>query len=175
MGPYVYACTVTVDEDGRFLVRFPQFPEALTDGVTEQEALVEAEDCLREALSQRLKRGEDIPDPARVARGEYPVRVAPDLSVKIALSRIMCEQRLTVADLARRLGIDHKEGRRLLDPYEATKMSRLVHALVVLGYGVETTIYDRSRRMRALAPVGGQPNPIVAGSATRMRRRPVTG
>jgi antitoxin HicB len=175
MGPYVYPCTLTTDEDGRFLVRFPQFPEALTDGASEAEALAEAVDCLREVLSQRLKQGEDIPDPAKLGRGEYPVRVSPELSVKPALARILREQRLPVTCLARRLEIDHKEARRLLDPYAATKMSRLVQALDVLGYGVETTIHERSRRVRALAPAGGRKRAILVGSAARVRRKPAAG
>jgi hypothetical protein len=36
------------------------------------------------------------------------------------------------------LDIDHKEGRRLLDPYENSKSPRLTEALGALGYTVTT-------------------------------------
>jgi antitoxin HicB len=171
----MYPCTLAMDEDGRFLVRFPQFPEALTDGASEAEALAEAEDCLREALSQRIKRGEDIPDPAKPGRGEHPVRVSPELSVKLALARILRDRDLPVADLARRMEIDHKEARRLLDPYAATKMSRLAQALDVLGYGVETAVYDLSRGARSRVSAGRRAGAMRAGPAVGTRRKPVAG
>ena len=36
------------------LVRFPDFPEALTEGADEHDALVQAADCLEEAIAGRI-------------------------------------------------------------------------------------------------------------------------
>ena len=44
---FAYPCTLRKDSEGRFVARFPNVPEALTDGTTKEEALAEAVDCLR--------------------------------------------------------------------------------------------------------------------------------
>ena len=59
----LYPAIVAPDEGGRFLVKFPDLPEALTDGATRAEALAEAADCLSEALASRIIDGETIPLP----------------------------------------------------------------------------------------------------------------
>jgi antitoxin HicB len=58
-----YEVKLSRDEDGRYLVRFPDIPEALTDGATREEALAEAADALAEALAGRINRGDNIPKP----------------------------------------------------------------------------------------------------------------
>ena len=45
-----YPVDLLPQEDGSFLVSFPDIPEALTDGRTKDEALSEAVDCLIAAL-----------------------------------------------------------------------------------------------------------------------------
>ncbi len=52
---FAYPATLTRDAARRFLVRFPDIPEALTDGATEEEALREAADALSEALMRRTR------------------------------------------------------------------------------------------------------------------------
>lgn len=70
-----FPALVSRDRCGRYLVQFPDLPEALTDGATKEEALTEAADCLREALSVRIRNGENIPVPSAAQPGMY--RVAP--------------------------------------------------------------------------------------------------
>ena len=84
---FAYPATLTRDAAGRFLVRFPDLPEALTDGATEAEALREAVDALSEALMSRIVDGEPIPDPSPLGRSQY--QVAPDATValKVALHK----------------------------------------------------------------------------------------
>jgi antitoxin HicB len=60
-----YPVTLTPDEtDGGFVVTFVDFPEAITQGETVEEALVEAADALDEAIAGRLQRGGPIPEPS---------------------------------------------------------------------------------------------------------------
>jgi antitoxin HicB len=60
-----YPVTLTSDEkDGGFVVTFKDFPEAITQGETTEEALVEAADALDEAIAGRLQRGDPIPVPS---------------------------------------------------------------------------------------------------------------
>jgi len=45
----------------------------------------------------------------------------------------MKEARVTNVQLARRLGVDEKEVRRLLDPHYASKLPRIAQAVALLG------------------------------------------
>ncbi|HKW55698.1 MAG TPA: type II toxin-antitoxin system HicB family antitoxin [Stellaceae bacterium] len=148
---FAYPATLTRDAARRFLVRFPDIPEALTDGATEEEALREAADALSEALMSRIADGEAIPEPSPIGRNQY--QVAPDATValKAALNKALKEKRATAADLSRLLDIDHKEARRLLDPRETSKVPRLTAALAALGYSVTTAVYDAAKRERILS------------------------
>lgn len=146
-----YPATLTRDRARRFLVRFPDLPEALTDGATEAEALREAADALSEALMSRIVDGETIPEPSPVGGKQY--QVAPDATValKVALHRALREKGATAADLSRLLDIDHKEARRLLDARETSKVPRLTAALDALGYSVTTAVYAPAKRERILS------------------------
>ncbi len=154
---FAYPARLSRGRDGRHTVRFADLPEALTDGATEREAREEAADCLNEAIAARLRDGEEIPFPSdrllSSGRRWWPVAVAPELALKVALRRALRESRRKVADLARLMAIDHKEARRMLDPREATKLPRLARALDLLGYGISVSVFDRRRRNVAYRPV----------------------
>jgi antitoxin HicB len=48
-------------ENGWWLVRFPEIPEALTEGETEEEAHANALDCVTAALAGYVKAGRPLP------------------------------------------------------------------------------------------------------------------
>jgi antitoxin HicB len=56
------------EEEGGFTVRVPSFPEIVTYGKDEAEALAMAEDAIRLVLEDSLARGEPLPngEPARI-------------------------------------------------------------------------------------------------------------
>ena len=72
------------DEDGSILVSFPDIPEALTEGATEAEALVEAQDCVIAALGGYVEGRHPIPAPSPV-RGRTSVALPVLVAAKIAL------------------------------------------------------------------------------------------
>jgi len=169
---FTYPATLTRDAARRFLVRFPDIPEALTDGATEEEALREAADALSEALMSRVADGDTIPDPSAVGRNQY--QIAPDATaaLKVALHRAIKEKRVTAADLSRLLEIDHKEARRLLDPREKSKVPRLTEALAALGYSVTTAVYDAAKRERILSsPVARKVGTVRLRKAVKVGAR----
>jgi len=131
---FAYPATLELGEDGRLLVRFLDLPEALTDGATEAEALAEAADCLSEALAARIASAEEIPTPSAPSSCQRLVAPSLRIALKAALHRVLRAKKATAADLARALGIDHKEARRLLDPKELSKIDRLEDALAAFGY-----------------------------------------
>lgn len=65
----------TEPDDGTLLVTAPDFPELVTFGDDEFEALRRAADALSEAIAARRDRGEDVPLPSRHA-GAFYVGVA---------------------------------------------------------------------------------------------------
>jgi antitoxin HicB len=138
------------DEDGHFLVRFPDFPEALTDGASIEEALTEASDALSVALMQRLKRGEAVPPPSAARRGDYHVAPEPTVALKYVLRVATRGVPAPATTLASRLDIDHKEARRLLDPEFPSKVPRLNAALHAFGLSTVVGVYDASKRERIL-------------------------
>ena len=167
---FAYPVVLTKGADGRYLAAFPDLPEALTDGETKREALQEAADCLSEALMSRIADKEVIPTPSTVRRGQHEVAVDPSVALKAVLYEVTREQGITAAELSRRLDVDHKEARRLLDPYHATKLPRLKAALECVGYEVAVVVQDASRRDRLLSsPAKKRPRSSPPKKATRVR------
>ncbi len=129
---FVYPYRVFQSEDGAWQIRFPDVPEALTEGDTEAEAHALASDALLAALGGLEKLRRDIPLPGIVARG--PAVVVPMLSAaKLALYQAMREQGLNTVTLARKLGLIESEVRRMLDLDHQTKIGTLEKALWQLG------------------------------------------
>ncbi len=63
--PRRYTVILEPLEEGGFNVRVPAFPEVVTFGETEAEALAMAEDAIRLAISYRLDHGEPVPEEVR--------------------------------------------------------------------------------------------------------------
>jgi antitoxin HicB len=61
------------------------------------------------------------------------VAVPAYIAAKAALYMALGEAKISNSALARRLGCDEKEVRRMLDPRHATRIARLDAALVALG------------------------------------------
>ena len=169
---FAYPAKLREEQDGRITVSFRDFPEALTDGADESEALANAADALSEALMARIADGEPIPNPSATGRGQYPIAPEATVAAKAALHRIVREKKITAAELARRLNIDHKEARRMLDPKHRTKLPRLADALRATGYDLAVAVYDASRRDRLLSsPSARKQGRIAPKRAVRVRRK----
>jgi antitoxin HicB len=115
------------------VVSFPDVPEAITQGADEAGAYAMAEEALGLALLSYAVRG--LPLPKAKAHGGklVPVAVAADVAAKLAVLQAFAEAGISKAELARRLGKDEKEVRRILDPRHPTKLPTLTEALRALG------------------------------------------
>ncbi len=142
---YVYPVSIRKGRDGRYLARFPDIPEALTDGATKGKAYLEAKDALAETLMSRMADKEGIPAPSEPRGRLLPVALDPTVALKVALYDAVREQGLTIADFARLLGVDHKEARRLLDPHHVSKLPRLRQALASTGYEIFVGVRKASK------------------------------
>jgi len=142
---FSYPAKLTSDEDGRFVVNFRDVPEALTDGATVEEALVEAEDCLDGALlsyvdDARFPR--PIPEPSKRRAGEYMVRISPRSAAKLALHQALRDQKITAKRFAGMLDVSETVARRLLDPNYRSNFDKLLDALAIVGRKVEVRVVE---------------------------------
>jgi antitoxin HicB len=118
---------------GNVVVSFPDVPEAITQGRGDADARALAEEALGLALLTYLDRGLPLPKPRAKGRKLVEIAVAPDVAAKLAVLEAFKAARLSKSELARRIGKDEKEVRRILDPKHPTKLPALTAALRALG------------------------------------------
>ena len=168
---YRFPATLEPDEGGRILVRFPDLPEALTDGADLAEALVEAADCLSEALASRIVDGEEIPRATPPEPGQRVVSPSPTITLKAALYEALRRRDMTVADLAALLDMDWHLAARLIDPRRASKLTSLAAALGALNCQIRLSVYDpdgidtRLSRQRSVVSLTEAPQPALEAEA----------
>jgi antitoxin HicB len=134
MRSLVYPATLTPDrEAGGYVVTFPDLPEAVTQGEDRLDALEQAADCLEEAIAGRIRRGDEIPVPSKTRARQAVVPVRPLMAAKAALCLAMREAKMSNVKLAKQLGCDEKDVRRMLDPRHNSRITALEAALAALG------------------------------------------
>ncbi len=114
-----YPYKLSRQENGWWLVRFPDIPEALTEGETKEEAFENAKDCLVAALEGYVKAGRPIPRPPfKGERLTLPYLV----TAKLAVYEAMRNHRWSRIKLAQKLGMPENSVRRLLDLRHSSHM-----------------------------------------------------
>jgi antitoxin HicB len=121
------------DSDGVFVVSFPDVPEAITEGDGMDDARRMAADSLGIALLVYIRAGRPLPRARRAGKGLEIVAVEPEVAAKLAVLIAFADAGLSQSELARRLGKDEREVRRILDPMHPTKIGALDQALHALG------------------------------------------
>ena len=137
---YNYPAEIERDEDGRFVVTFPDFGWGATDGATRDEALAEAKDLLRELIAATIREGEMLPDPSGAGRGRSLVVPPVQIALKAALYEAWREAGISQRRFARDLGVAESEVRRMLNPEHSTKAATMDGALRRLGKRVTLTV-----------------------------------
>lgn len=133
MRAYAYRAKFERGARGGIVVSFPDVPEAITQGRDVEDARDMAEEALGLALLTYLQREKPLPRPRAKGRSLVEVVVAPDVAAKLAVLEAFRDSGVSKADLARRIGKDEKEIRRILDPKHPTKLPALTAALRALG------------------------------------------
>ena len=123
----VLAYPVVLDQhDDAVLATSPDFPELVTSGVDQDEAVARAVQALENAIAARIRDRKDIPSPSQGAA----YAVLPTLtSVKVMLYQHMREQGITKAELARRLGWHLPQVDRVLDVQHRSWLDQIDAAL----------------------------------------------
>ena len=128
--------------NGTVVATFPDVPEAHTVGNDEAQALARAPDALETALAIYVDERRDLPRPARPRKGQRAVTLPPMAAAKLAIYQAMRDQGVTQVALARRLGCDPKDVRRLLDLMHRSRLDRLEAALAGLGKRLVVEVRD---------------------------------
>ena len=150
---FVYPARLRRTGPDEVVVSFRDIPECLTSlnrappgirsiapagsAADETEALAEAADALDVAIAGRIvyppENGDPIPVPSARRTDEHDVAVPADTAAKAALLLALCDSGLSRSALARRLGVDVRVVRRMLDPRHRTGASRIGSVLRELG------------------------------------------
>ena len=138
---FTYPVRLTRDrKDGGYVVTSRDVPEAITQGETLEEALAEAEGAIQAAIEGRIEDGLEIPVPSQAKRDERMVSTPITSALKAAVYVAMREQKVSKSELARRMHVQEKETRRMLDPNHPTKVPTLERALAALGRRAEIAV-----------------------------------
>lgn len=130
---FAYPARFSKERDGGYLVTFPDLPDAITQGDSLDDAKEMAADCLAETIGARIAERADIPIPSATRRGQILIAVPAHVAVKAALYVAMQQQGVSLSELARLLGGQPVQVRRLLDPGKASSLKRIDHALSAMG------------------------------------------
>jgi len=135
-----YPADLTAEEEGGFMVTFPDIPEAITQGEDREDALFHGQDALETALEFYFEAPRIVPKPSRIKPGQEFVELSPSVSAKVLLLNEMIRQKVRPAELARRLNTTPQEVNRLTNLRHATKIDRIATAVKALGKTLEIRV-----------------------------------
>lgn len=133
MERFEYAVHLADAEEGGFVVTCRDLPQLVTQGDDLAHALSEAADAMDEVFAAYMQAGIDFRAPTKARKAERLVAPPAGTIAKAALYVAMREAGITKVQLAKRLGVDEKEVRRLLDPHYGSKLPRIAQAISLLG------------------------------------------
>ncbi len=133
MNRFQYPVLLGAAEEGGFVVTCRDLPQLTTQGDDTAHALAEAADAMDEVFASYILGGLPFPEPSKARRNEHWVSPPAETVAKAALYVAMREAGMSKAELARQLGVDEKEVRRMLDPHYGSKLPRIAQAVSLLG------------------------------------------
>jgi len=133
MNRFQYPVLLTPADEGGYVVTCRDLPELVTQGESIDHALEQAADAMDEVFATYLTEGLDLPPPSKARRREHLVAPPAEAVAKAALYVAMRQAGISKVQLAKRLGVDEKEVRRLLDPHYGSKLPRIAKAISLLG------------------------------------------
>ncbi len=133
MKRFQYPVLLTTAAEGGYIVTCRDLPQLITQGEDEQDALAQAADAMDEVFAAYMVAGIDFPEPSKTTRKECLVAPPAETMAKAALYVAMREAGISKVQLAKQLGVDEKEVRRLLDPHYRSKLPRIAEAISLLG------------------------------------------
>ena len=133
MEHFEYPVSLKRAAEGGYIVTCRDLPALITQGDDKEDALAQATDAMDEVFATLMKLDKPFPVASQRRRGERLVSPPVESVAKAALYSTLRDAKITKAQLAKRLGIDEKEVRRLLDPHYHSKVPRIAEAISLLG------------------------------------------
>lgn len=116
----------------RFMISFPDLPEALTESETLEEAYFNASEVLTLTLEGRIDEGIQIPMPSQRKSAKYKW-IAPTARAQAALLMRWAKGSHTTAEIARALNTSWPAVARLEDPHHWPNLRQLERAAAAIG------------------------------------------
>ncbi|MBR1611944.1 MAG: type II toxin-antitoxin system HicB family antitoxin [Succinivibrio sp.] len=135
-----YPAILTPNEEGGFIVTFPDVPEAITEIWDKDELLDTATDCLITAVDFYIEDHRTFPTPSKLKEDHVIIQLPISISAKILLLNTMVASNIRPADLARKMGIKPQEVNRIIDTSHTTKIDTIAKALSVLGKTLQLSV-----------------------------------
>ena len=132
-----YATTIT-EEDGAYVVSFPDFPEAHTFGEDRDEAKARAVDALVTVIDACISDKRPIPAPSRKRGDATALPMLTELTVE--LYRAMQADGVNKAELGRRLDWHMPQVDRVLNVRHASRLDQMQRALEAVGRTIEVSV-----------------------------------
>jgi len=132
-----YPAHLEPQEEGGYVVTFPDIPEAITQGEDVEDSLLHAADALESALDFYFEDARPVPAPSKAKRGQPVVELPASVAAKVLLLNEMLAQKVRPSQLARRLQVTPQEVTRLIDLHHTTKIDAIAGALKALGKTME--------------------------------------
>jgi antitoxin HicB len=137
-----YRIKIEPDDNDTFLLTCPALPELTTFSDHEGEAALRALGAIEEALAARISEGREIPRLETEAdQGKFFVPLPVLTALKAGLYRALQEEKITRAELQRRLNWPHREQvDRLFRLDHASQFPQLEAAFRALHRSIEISI-----------------------------------
>jgi len=119
-------------DEGGYTITFPDFPEAISEGDTLEEANYNATEVLDLTLKSRMEDNEVIPLPHSES-GANVRMIAPNVNIQAALLVKLSRGEKKFSDLARTLGTSWPAVSRLEDPKHWPSLRQLDKIAAALG------------------------------------------
>ena len=133
---YIYQAFLTLDEDGRYLVEFPDLPGCFSEGETFTEAAAMGADAAKSYVASLLAHQDTVPEPQRHACPEGSESVL--IFFETDPSYLITGDVISAAEAARRLSLS------------AGRVSHMINAGILDGYrqGRRTWVSEKSVEAR---------------------------
>jgi antitoxin HicB len=136
-----YPAILEKDDNDTWLVKFPDFEDAVTFGDTREQALAFAVDALEAVIISRMRHKLDIPTPT-AACGRPLIGIPPLTAAKALLYKELREQNVSIRQLAQKLHCEYPIAHRLLDVSRKTQVDQIAKAFRALGKRVVVGVED---------------------------------
>lgn len=137
-----YPAILAVQEDGGYTVTFPDFPEIVTEGDDEGEALTQGRHALDTVLAWYIKERKEIPIPSEPRRRQRLIAPSSLIAAKAALALALTRSGISQRELARRMGAEVTVVQRLLDPKHRSRHEQFDAAFRALNAQIAISLEE---------------------------------